>query len=89
MAEKIYPKGMITFPKNEKAPDFVLGTLIISPNELNAWLRENENLLTEYNGKKQLKLQILNGNKGIYFTVDTFVPKSAVTSGGKEEDLPF
>lgn len=77
MAEqKIYPKGLRTFDKNANAPEFVLGTLIITPNELVAWLKENANYLTDYNGTKQLKLQILKGEKGVYFTVDTFVPKA-------------
>ena len=72
--EKIYVKGLRTFAKNEKAPDFVLGTLIITPNELVQWLKENEQYLTDYKGTKQLKCQILNGDKGIYFTVDTWKP---------------
>ena len=77
MAEpKIYPKGLRTFKPNERAPEFVKGTLIITPNQLNAWLRENEALMTEYNGEKQLKCQILDGDKGLYFTVDTFKPNS-------------
>ena len=91
MAEtKIYPKGLRTFAKNEKAPSFVLGTLVISPNEFNEWLRENQSLMTEYNGSKQLKCQILQGDKGIYFTVDTYkpTPKEGLTNGSKE-DLPF
>lgn len=85
--EKVYPKGLRTFPKNEKAPDFVLGTLVITPNTLNDWMRENAQYLTEYNGEKQLKLQILNGNKGIYFTVDTF--KKSTSSAISNDDLPF
>ena len=54
-----------------------MGTLVITPNEFVSWMKENANLLTDYNGTKQLKLQILKGEKGIYFTVDTFVPKKA------------
>lgn len=83
---KIYPKGLRTFPKNEKAPDFVLGTLMITPNELISWLRENESLLTEYKGTKQLKLQMLNGDKGIYFIVDTYAKDKQLS---KSDDLPF
>jgi len=94
MAEtKIYPKGLRTFAKNEKAPSFVLGTLVITPNELTSWIRENESLLSDYNGSKQLKLQILQGDKGIYFTVDTYkpTPKEGLTNGKKAEydDAPF
>lgn len=93
MSEKIYPKGIITFLKNEKQPDFVLGSMVITPNDLFTWLKENESLLTEYNGKKQMKFQVLNGDKGIYFVVDTFKP-TVKTETAKEEkndfqDLPF
>jgi hypothetical protein len=78
MAEaKIYPKGIMTFPKNQNAPDFVLGSMVITPNQLMAWLRENEALMTEYKGEKQLRLQVLNGNKGMYLVVDTYKPKTS------------
>lgn len=94
MSEKIYPKGIITFLKNEKQPDFVLGSMIITPNDLFTWLKENESLLTEYNGKKQMKFQVLNGDKGIYFVVDTFKPtaKTETVKATIEDDglgLPF
>lgn len=87
MAEKIYPKGLRTFPKHEKQPDFVLGALIIDPNELFEWLQENKHLLTEYKEKKQLKLQILRGDKGISFVVDTYKPepKAEVKTETKQE----
>jgi len=71
-AEKIYVKGFRTFPKHEKAPDFVLGSLIITPNEFFDWLEENKHLLQEYKDDKQLKCQILKGDKGISFVVDTY-----------------
>lgn len=83
---KIYPKGLRTFPKNEKQPEFVLGSLVITPNELVSWLRENESLLTDYKGEKQLRLQMLNGNKGIYFVVDTYSKDKELT---KNDNLPF
>jgi len=81
MAEaKVYPKGLRTFKKNDNAPEFVLGSLIITPADLAQWVAENPQYLTDYNGSKQLKLQILNGDKGIYFTVDTYK---------KKEETPF
>ena len=83
---KIYPKGLRTFPKNEKQPDFVLGTLMVTPNELINWIRENESLLIEYKGNKQLKLQMLNGDKGIYFVVDTYSKQKQFE---KDDNLPF
>ncbi len=92
--EKIYAAGLRTFPKHENAPDFVLGTLIITPNELFSWLKENEQYLTEYKDTKQLKLQILNGDKGIYTVVDTWKPSGeGKTETAKAEapsyDPPF
>jgi len=92
MAEpKIYPKGIVTFAKNEKAPDFVLGTMVITPNDFMEWIKENKSLLTDYNGKSQIRLQILNGNKGVYLTVDTFklTEKSNGVTTGDKSDLPF
>jgi len=92
MSEKIYIKGLRTFKPNEKAPDFVKGTLLITPNELFEFLKENESLLTDYKGTKQLRCQILDGDKGLYFTVDTFKPQAkeeAITSGSDSDSMPF
>ena len=75
MAEpKIYPKGIRTFAKHANAPSFVKGTVVINPNELFSWLKDNTQHLTEYQGNKQLKLQLLENDKGLYFVVDTFKP---------------
>ena len=101
MSEKIYPKGLRTFKPNENAPDFVKGTLIITPSELVQFCEEKKELMTDYKGTPQLKCQILEGDKGIYFVVDTY--KSEPTQKAKEvqkeldlpeagdlpEDLPF
>ena len=72
MNEKIYVKGFRSFPKHEKAPEFVLGTLIIDPNEFIEWLKENKSLLSDYKDRKQLKCQVLKGNNGLTFIVDTY-----------------
>ena len=97
--EKIYPKGLRVFKPNDNAPDFVKGTLIITPNELFTFCKENESLMSEYNGSKQLKCQILDGNNGLYFQVDTYKPaqQSALAQAppaenapaGTNRDLPF
>lgn len=100
MADKIYPKGIVTFSPRDGAPEFVKGTIIIKPNELFAWLKENALLLTDYNGEKQLKLQLLSGTNGLYTVVDTYTsaPKIDVPPPPKEQpkkpvsvqdDLPF
>jgi hypothetical protein len=72
MSEKIYVKGMRSFPKNEKAPDFVIGTLVITPNDLIKFIKENEQYLTDYNGEKQIKIQMLKSDKGATFVLDTY-----------------
>lgn len=78
MAETIYPKGIRTFEARESAPEFVLGTMIINPNEFFAWVKENPDYISEYKSKegvisKQLRLNILKSQKGgINFTVDTY-----------------
>ncbi len=79
--ETIYPKGLRTFPPRENAPSFVKGTLIISPNVFMDFLDANPQYVTEYKGEHQLKLNILEGDKGLYFTVDTY-KKDAATAGG-------
>lgn len=43
-----FPKGVRVFAPRENAPSFVKGQLIIQPNELFQWLKENPDLLTDY-----------------------------------------
>ena len=89
--EKVFPKGIVCFDKHQSAPDFVIGTVIISPRELVDWLKENEKLLTDYKGAKQLKLQMLKGSKGPYMVVDTYQKAEQVqsTNAKVSDDLPF
>lgn len=88
MTEKIHPKGIRTFNKHEKAPDFVLGTMVITLNELIAFCKENADLLSEYKGEKQLKLQILKSKDGgLKAVVDTY--KSEKSVANEPNDLPF
>lgn len=93
MADKIFADGVRLFPKHDKAPDFVIGTLIITPNDLVTWLKANPQHLTDYEGKKQLKLQLTKSQGGkLVAAVDTWKPgeKAAATSTpAPEEDLPF
>jgi hypothetical protein len=48
-------------------------------------LKSNSNLLTDYKGEKQLRLQILSGKDGPYVCVDTYKPKEKV----EDTSLPF
>lgn len=103
MAEdKVLPKGIRFFDKHDNAPDFVIGSMVITPNQLVAWLKENPSLLSEYNGEKQIRLQVLKAKSGgLYSVVDTYKkgeqkpqqakPKTQpeVIKPKVDDDLPF
>jgi hypothetical protein len=75
MEEKIYIKGINTFEKNAKAPDFVLGNGVITIDDFKEFINSNQQHLTEYQGKKQLRFQITMGKDNkVKFTVDTYKP---------------
>ena len=91
MAEQILPKGLRFFNKNQNAPDFVIGALVVTMNDLFTFCKENQALLTEYNGQKQLKLQVLKSKEGnLYAAVDTFKPtaQSAQVTAPADTKLP-
>ena len=68
--------GIRYFEKRQNAPDFVLGSLVITPNDLWKFCKDNPEILTDYNGNKQLKMQILKSKAGnAYLAVDTFKPE--------------
>ena len=74
--EKVYAKGIRTFKRNEKAPEFILGTLVITVDEFVNWCNGNKQYLTDYNGVRQLKLQVLKGKEDqLTIQVDTYKPK--------------
>lgn len=93
MADKVFANGLRFFPKHEKAPDWVLGTLVITPNDLVTWLKDNPQYLTDYKGAKQLKIQIAKSqNGGINGSVDTWKPDGKQATAAQEDagsDLPF
>jgi len=72
MADKIYPKGLRTFPPREGAPDFVKGTCLVTINELVKFCKDNPDYMSDYKGEPQLKLDIKDGDNGLYFTVNTY-----------------
>jgi hypothetical protein len=91
MADEILPEGLRFFNKKDSQPDFVIGSMVISLNELFAFAKAHPELQTEYNGAKQLKLQILKSQKGnLYAKVDTWKPSGeAPKTDDPEEKLPF
>ena len=102
MADQILPEGLRFFNKRDTSPDFVVGALVITLDDLKNFVETRPELLTEYNGKKQLKLQILKSKEGkLYSSVDTWKPdgntqtqsKPLSTLSNKDveplENLPF
>ena len=88
--EKIYPEGIITFPPNQNAPDFVKGKMIITLKDFFEWSKTQEQYFKEYNGQKQLAFDIKVGDKGLYFQLDTYKGGETKTQVVKEEnDLPY
>jgi len=73
---KVYPKGLIAFAKNEKAPDWVIGSMVINPNQLFDWLSgEGAQYLTDYKGQPQLRLHMAHTKDGkLSISVDTWKP---------------
>ena len=85
MADKIFPEGIRVFSPRQGAPDFVKGSIVITPNDLITWLKTKADLLSEYEGKKQLKLDLLTSKEGkLYLAVNNYQP---ATNEG--EGLPF
>jgi len=75
MADEILPEGLRFFNKKDNQPDFVIGALVITMNDLFAFCKAHPELITEYQDKKQLKLQVLKSSKGnLYAKVDTWKP---------------
>jgi hypothetical protein len=74
MADKIYVKGIRSFKKNDKAPDFVLGDGVIDIQELINFLNSEEvnQFVTEYQGNPQLKIQFLTFEGKISVVVNTY-----------------
>lgn len=84
MADKIFPEGIRVFKPRNGAPSFVKGSVVITPNDLVAWLKKNPGYLKEYKDQKQLTLDLLEGKDGgLYMAVNTFTKKEA------DQDLPF
>jgi hypothetical protein len=75
MAENKLLQGIRLFKKKDSQPDFVLATGVITLNELITFAKENPDLLTDYNGQKQLKFQLLKSKDGNpYMVVDNWKP---------------
>jgi len=103
MAEEkstIFLNGIRTFPRNEKQPETLISSGVVSIDELKAFLDspEAKNHYTQYNGANQLKFGIWRTKiGGVSLIVDTWKPnnESATKAQGgpkakiNEDDLPF
>lgn len=95
--DKIMVEGIRVFAKHANAPDFVKASLVVTLNDFVAFCKAHPELQTEYDGKKQLRLQLLESQGGkLYLQVDTYKPKAAApekkdTAKGINDssDLPF
>ena len=92
--ETIYAQGLRFFNPRETAPEFVKGEVIVNLKEFFDFVSTQKEHYTEYQGNKQLKLNMLSGKQGMYFTVDTFKPTPKGEATQKVEvssaaDLPF
>lgn len=95
------PKGIRFFDKHANSPDFVIGTLVLTLDDIKEMFTENKEFVTEYNGKAQLRLQQLKSKDGkIYLAIDTYKKDGEQKSkpaaktanepiGYDSNDLPF
>jgi hypothetical protein len=80
MADQKLLDGVRLFRKKDSQPDFVLASGVITPNKLVAFLKENPDLLSEYQGEKQVRIQVLKSKDGNpYIAVDTWKPNTETT----------
>jgi hypothetical protein len=87
MADKIFPEGIRVFSPRNGSPDWVKGSIVITPNDLVTWLKANAGLLTEYKGKKQIVLDLLTNKEGkLFLSVNTYKPEDKKEPAN---DLPF
>jgi len=95
MSEKKYADGVRFFERKDNQPDFVLGALVITPEKIQAWSVMNSDLLTEYQGNRQVKFQVKRSRDGkVYIELDTYKPGSngytaKAVNQQESEDLPF
>ena len=85
--EKVYPKGIRVFKPRDGAPEWVLGTVLVTPHEIQQWIADNAQYMTDYQGNPQLKLDLLKGKDGPYVAVNTY--KAGVVAEETKDDFQF
>lgn len=95
MADEKLLEGIRFFDKKENQPDFVIGAGVITLDEIFAFSKSNPDLITEYQGKKQIKFQLLRSKAGnLYAKVDTWKPAEQIAAEAPvlpqpDSSLPF
>jgi hypothetical protein len=83
MATQPLAKGVRFFDKHANSPDFVIGTIVLTLDDIKEMFNENQEFVTEYNGKQQLRLQQLKSKDGkIYLSIDTYKKDGKQSAGG-------
>jgi hypothetical protein len=87
MQEKVFAEGFV-FKRNEKAPDFVVGSVSVKVDEAIAFLKKHEK-----NGWMNMDVKTSQGGK-YYMELNTFEPKAqspapASAEPASSQNLPF
>ena len=71
--ETIFVEGFHIFKPNEKAPDFILAEVILTPEVLIKWMEGNVDLLEKSKYGEQFRLTLKESKSGTYyFAVNTY-----------------
>lgn len=96
MEDKKYVDGFRFFDRKDNQPDFVLGAIVLTPEDLTKWAMANRDKVSEYKGKDQIKFQVKRSKEGkVYVELDTWKPGNGVSVsnlsglGSNDENLPF
>ena len=80
--EKFYVQGFRGFKKRDNAPEWIVGSLLISIDEFKDFLDTTkvQSVMSEYQGRKQLNINILRTRDGgISFEVNDYKKDPALT----------
>lgn len=94
MSEKIYPQGITCFAPKSGAPDFVLGSGVFTIDDLIEWFNNNRHLETQYNGKRQIRFNLIKNRDGRpSLSVDTWKKDEPAQDNNfadpPQDNLPF
>lgn len=82
-------KGIRLFPKKDNQPDFVIASGVLTPDDLTAFLMDNKEHESEYQGAKQFRIQVLKGRDGgPYIVLDTYKAQEARPAPASQEGFP-